>query len=83
MFIQVRNYHVTSLYTDSKGGFNAEIEKDGKGFTLNFSGITHKFYKNGANAKLPKYLCKETMEMAISKGICFLTQIERENVFNK
>lgn len=81
MYVVVRNYAVTSLYRDAKGGFNADIEQsDGRYFTLNFSTITLKFYKNGSNAKLPQYLCKEVLEMAISKGIVFMNQVERENV---
>jgi hypothetical protein len=83
MFIQVRNskYFVTALYTDAKGGFNADIEmQDGKFFTLNFSKITEKFYKNGENAKLPQFLCLEVLNMAISKGIVFLSDIQKENI---
>ena len=82
MFIQVKDskYFVTSLYKEPKG-FSADIEQqDGKHFVLNFSSITEKFYKNGQNAKLPKYLCREVLDMAISKGIIFLNEVERENV---
>lgn len=87
MFIQVKGskYFVTSLYTDCKGGFNADIEhQDGKHFVLNFSSITQKFYKDGKNAKLPKYLCKDVLEMAISKGgLVNLSQTEREDILYK
>lgn len=87
MFIQVKDskYFVTSLYKTGTRGFNADIEhQDGKSFTLNFSTITEKFYKNGENAKLPKYLCREVLDMAISKGgIIHLSQVERENIIYK
>lgn len=86
MFIQVKEskYFVTSLYKEPHG-FSAIIEQqDGKEFVINFSSITEKFYKNGQNAKLPKYLCKEVLEMALSRGgLITLSQIERENVLYK
>jgi hypothetical protein len=83
MFIQVKDskYFVTSLYKEPHG-FSADIEhQDGKHFVLNFSSITQKFYKDGHNAKLPKYLCKEVLEMALSRGgLIVLSEVERENV---
>lgn len=83
MFIQINNskYYLAALYTDNKGGFNADIEHaDGKSFTINYSAITSKFYKNGKNAKLPIFLCKAVLEMAINRGgLVYMNEVEKEN----
>lgn len=83
MWISIKEkYFVTAIYTDSKGGFSADIEAaSGKSFRLDYSNITNKFYKNGENAKLPQYLCKAALDMAISKGICFLSELDKANVY--
>lgn len=82
MFIQIKDskYYLAALYKVNKDDFNAEIEHaDGKHFTLNFSKITGRFYKNEKKAKLPKYLCKEVLNLAINAGICILSEEEKEN----
>lgn len=87
MFLKVREnskYYLTAIYTDAKGGFTADIETTGgKSFKVDYSNITNKFYKNGNNAKLAKYLCKACLDIACSKGICFLSEIERENALRE
>lgn len=85
MFIRIREskYYVVALYTDAKQGFNAEIEQaDGKHFTLSYSTITSRFYKNNESIegkRIPKYLCKEVLNLATSSGICILSDVEKEN----
>jgi len=85
MFIQVKEgskYFVTALYREPKHNqsFTAQIEtSEGKSFQVNYSGITNRFYKNDSNAKLPKYLCKAVLDMAIGKGIIFMNRVERAN----
>jgi hypothetical protein len=82
MFIQVRKgskYFVTALWKETKG-FAATIEESGgKHYEIYFSDVTGKFYKDRENAKIAKYLCKALLDMAISKGIIFMSEIEREN----
>jgi hypothetical protein len=81
MFIQVKNYYISSI-TKIHNGFETTIEdKNGNCIRYQFSDITLKFYHtDGKKIKIPQYLAKELVSMANGIGFIYLTEIEKENV---
>jgi len=77
---KIRNYMIEMIWK-SHNGFTIIFEKDGEQSTYEFSSITLKFYhKMGKKQpKLPQYLIRTILEMAIRKQAVVLSDIEIKN----